>query len=318
MKISLFGCVLLGVCSAACGSSDGGAAAAAMTASVEDTRPCGATTLSTGSFDLEYGGAKYTVLVHVPPSYEGKKRTPLVLNWHGLGSSATSQLIFSQMNPVSDEEGFLLVYPNSPDTSWDAGVCCAPGQAVPAEAPPGARRDDVGFARALVAKISADACVDSKRIYSTGMSNGGFMSHRLGCEAADLFAAVAPVAGKVGIADCKPSRPISIMDFHGTLDTIVPYATGELSGEKLTAPDTMQAWATRDGCKGDPAVTYQNGTVTCKTWAGCKNDVKVTFCSAEGEGHCWPGTANCPFGAATTDIDANRQMAAFFKAVKLP
>ena len=275
-----------------------------------DTRPCDTSTLQSGTFDFDFGGSSYQYLVHIPPSYDGTKRTPLVLNWHGLTSNATEQASFSGMNPVSDEEGFLVVYPNSPDMSWNAGVCCGAGAT--------AMRDDVGFARALVQKISTDACVDSKRIYSTGMSNGGFMSHMLGCEAADIFAAVAPVAGKVGIADCEPSRPVPIMDFHGTKDPLVPYDTGGLSGENLSVPDTMQHWADRDGCTGDADITYQNATVTCKTWSHCTASVLVTFCSAEGEGHCWPGTAFCPYGAYTTDIDASHQMAAFFKKFSLP
>jgi polyhydroxybutyrate depolymerase len=252
-----------------------------------DTRPCGTSTLATGSFPLPYQGTAFKYLVHVPPSYDGTKRTPLVLDWHALLTGSPSLVLTSQtpaaaaeqalsgMDKVSDEEGFIVVYPDSPTYSWDAGTCCLQPM------PP---RDDVGFARALVDEISKQACIDSKRIYTTGMSNGGIMSQRLACEAADLFAASAPVAGKVGIPDCSPSRPIPIMEFHGTADGLAGYDTGSLSGEvpPATVPETIQHWATRDGCTQGPDQTYQQGTVTCQTWSKCKADVTVTLCTATG------------------------------------
>src|SRR5262249_14911081 len=149
------------------------------------------------------------------------------------------------MDALADTEGFIVVYPDSPDTSWAAGSCCSMyldgGGGNP-------NRDDVGFARALVDEISKDACIDSKRIYTTGMSNGGFMTQLLACEAADLFAAAVPVAGMVGV-DCKPSRAIPVMDFHGTADMTVPYDDSTMLGsEGVGIPDMMSLWAMRDGC----------------------------------------------------------------------
>jgi polyhydroxybutyrate depolymerase len=296
---------VLACAASACGSDDGGPSSGAPPN--EDTRPCEASSIAEGSFDLPFEGTAFKYTVHVPPGYDGTKRTPLVLNWHGLTSNATQQVAFSGMNPVADESGFIVVYPDSPTSSWNAGTCCG----TPA-------RNDVAFARALVAEISAKACIDSKRIYSTGMSNGGFMSHRLACEASDLFAAVAPVAGKVGIPDCSPPRPVPVMHFHGTEDTLVAYATPALSGEQLDVPGTIRRWGERNGCDPEPAVTYQQGTVTCDTYSHCKDGADATLCTAVGEGHCWPGTAFCPFGAFTTDIDASRQAAAFFARFKLP
>jgi polyhydroxybutyrate depolymerase len=319
MRISAWvGCVLSTVSLCACSSSDTNngtktplhAGDAGPKASTEDTRPCETSTLQAGTFNFDFAGVTYNYKVHLPPGYDGTKRTPLVLNWHGLTSNADQQEVFSGMNAVSDEEGFLLVYPNSPDQSWNAGTCC----------PKVPNRDDLGFGRALVDEISKQACVDSKRVYATGMSNGGFMSHMIGCRAADMFAAVAPVAGKVGIPDCQPSRPMPVMAFHGTADPLVAYDTGSLSGENppATVPETIQHWADRDGCTQGPDNTFQNGTVTCQTWSKCTAGVTVTLCTAQGEGHCWPGTAFCPFGAFTTDIDASREIAKFFKKFKLP
>lgn len=268
--------------------------------------PCGPSTLAAGTFPLSHGGVDYSYIVHLPPSFDGTKPTPLVLNWHGFTSNGMQQQFFSNMDPVSDEEGFILVYPTSPDASWNAGTCCGTGG-----------RDDIGFARALVADVSSQACIDKKRVYSTGMSNGGFMSFRLGCEAADIFAAVAPVAGKVGV-NCRPERPVPLLAFHGTADSLVSYGTGALSADNSTVPDTAKKWAELDGCTKGPDPTFEQGDVRCESWSECRGGATVTLCTIDGAGHCWPGQAYCPYGTSTTAIDASREMAAFFRRFKLP
>jgi polyhydroxybutyrate depolymerase len=275
------------------------------------TGPCGTSTIQAGTFDFSYQNVAYNYIVHLPPGYDGTKRTPLVLNWHGYTSTAQQQETFSSMDAVADREGFILVYPNSPDMSWNAGTCCAFGAM---------SRDDVGFAMALIAQLRGQACVDAKRIYTTGMSNGAFMSYRLGCEHGETFAAVAPVAGKVGIPNCAPSRPVPLMAFHGSADTVVVYDAGGLSGETppLDVPDTVKAWAARSGCTQAPMTSYQMGVVTCNTWSACSAGATVTLCTVEGAGHCWPGQSYCPYGTSTTDIDASSQIAAFFKKFSLP
>jgi polyhydroxybutyrate depolymerase len=270
---------------------------------------CSEHSLAQGTFSLTHDGVQYGYDVHLPPGYTGTKAMPLILNWHGLTSNAGQQASFSAMNPVADAEGFVVVYPNSPDASWNAGTCCAFNATT---------RDDVGFARALVNEITSKGCIDRKRVYAMGMSNGGFMSHRLACEAADLFAAVGPVAGKVGIANCAPSRPVPVLHFHGTADGLVAYDSAALSAEGLNVPDTLARWATRNGCQQQPSQTFVQGTATCQTWTQCSGDSEVRLCTSQDMGHCWPGQLVCPFGAVTDDIDASQEIAKFFKRFSLP
>ncbi len=274
----------------------------------EDTRPCETSTLHSGSFSLDFDGVTYGYLVHVPPSYDGTRRTSLVLDWHSLSGSAARQEAATGMDAVADELGFLLVYPDSPDGSWNGGTCCA------FHAP---SRDDVGFARALVEEIERTACVNTHRVYSTGMSNGGFMSYRLACEASDVFAAVAPVSAKVGIPDCAPTRPVPVLHFHGTSDVLMPYASSAYSGEGLSAPETAERWASRDGCPASH-VTYQSGRETCVEWSPCEDGAAVVLCTDQGGNHCWPGAPTCPFLPPTTDIDGNHWIAGFFSNFTLP
>src|SRR6185503_1610572 len=168
---------------------------------------------------LEHGGLTRKYNLHIPASLGADTAAPLVLNFHGYTSNAQQEEIFSAMTPKADKEGFVVAYPEGTGTmqSWNAGVCC--GTAISDKV------DDVGFARALIDEIATKVCVDRKRVYSTGMSNGGYLSHRLGCDAADVFAAVAPVSSVLGIPEesCKPARPIPIITFNGTADGLVSY-----------------------------------------------------------------------------------------------
>lgn len=260
---------------------------------------------------LTVGGIEREYNLHVPPNYDPTKPTPLVLNFHGYTSNMMQQEFFSMMSPKADAEGFIVAYPNGLKNSdgaqsWNAGFCCAFDDL---------ERDDIGFVNAMIDDIQGAGCIDAKRVYATGMSNGGYMSHLLGCKLADRIAAIAPVAGVLGIlaAECQPSRPISVIHFHGTEDTLVSYDAGFVS-----VPDTFAGWAERNGCTGSPTQTFMNGATTCDTYDSCDAGVSVTLCTSVGEGHCWPGQTLCPFGAATTDIIADDEMWKLFEKSSLP
>ena len=109
---------------------------------------------------------------------------PLVLDWHGLGSSGAGQEAISGYKALSDQEGFIIAWPDGIDQAWNIGPCCTTSRSV----------DDLGFARAIVDDVKKRVCIDPKRVYADGYSMGGGMSHYLACNAADIFAAVAPSA----------------------------------------------------------------------------------------------------------------------------
>jgi polyhydroxybutyrate depolymerase len=255
--------------------------------------------------ELEHDGRTRSYDLYVPPSYDGATRVPLVFNIHGLTSDPAQQAWFSQMNDTADEEGFVVVYPAGVGNSWNAGACC--GYAKDEDI------DDVAFVRALAEQLQAELCVDADRTYATGMSNGGFLSHRLACEAADVFAAIAPVAGVLGLEpdDCQPARPIPVMHFHGTADTLVPY-DGSLVLGFMSVPESFASWAEINGCTGDPKITFEQGDVTCETFDSCDAAVEVTLCTIAWDAHCWPGNPVCPFGKSTTEIHASVAGAEFF------
>ncbi|TNE44305.1 MAG: hypothetical protein EP343_31645 [Deltaproteobacteria bacterium] len=261
---------------------------------------------------LTVGGVKRTATLYVPKGYDKNKPIPLVVNFHGGGSNAPQQQIFSLMDEKADKEGFLVLYPNGSDTFWNVRFCCGEQ-----------KTDDVEATRAWIDEIKKKACVDSKRVYATGMSNGGHMAYRIACEAPDLFAAIAPVAG-LTYSECTPSQPIPILHFHGTEDKSVPYDGGKeyTTGEKpFTSPkikDMVGKWAERNGCGSTPKETFSQGQTQCETYESCKNNATVTLCTSQGVGHCWPGNTFCVGGKSTQEINANDTMWTFFQQYTLP
>ncbi|MBI5488159.1 MAG: prolyl oligopeptidase family serine peptidase [Deltaproteobacteria bacterium] len=243
-------------------------------------------------------------IVHVPDSYAPATPAALVLNLHGFMSANWQQVLFSDMNTTSDREGFVVVYPDGVASSWNAGSCCGTAASTGV--------DDVGFLRAVVAEVSARLCIDRRRVYATGMSNGGYMAHRLGCEASDVFAAVAPVSGALGVPGCTSSRPMPVIAFHGLQDPLVWYEDGRAA---------IDRWVRHDGCTGDPVRTDFGGSY-CLEWSDCVDGVRVKMCTLDPEGHCWPGGSDVlcvpGIGPFNDDIDANDAMWEFFERFALP
>ncbi len=264
--------------------------------------------LGSGNHDvtLEHDSMTRDYIVHVPPGYDPATPTALVLNLHGYTSNAEQQVPFSNMNATADAEGFIALYPNGYENSWNGGACC--GQAA-AEG-----IDDVGFLVSVVADVSTRLCIDPDRVYASGMSNGGYMSHRLACEASDVFAAVAPVAGGLGILGCSPPRPVPVIMFHGTDDSVVPFSSAETA---------LSAWGSHDSCTSTP-VTTSFGDSYCDVHETCEGGAEVGLCALSGMDHCWPGGAPPRWlcetfvGTYSEDINANDYMWEFFTRHPMP
>ena len=176
---------------------------------------------------LQVDGRSRNYIVHVPPKYDPKQPTPVVLVFHGGGSNAEQTVRFTGLNDKADKEVFIAVYPNGTGRfermlTWNGGNCC--GYAMQNNV------DDVAFTRSLLDDLATVANVDSKRVFATGISNGGIMCYRLASELSDRIAAIAPVAGTMGTETCNPKRPVSVMHFHGTDDTFLPFKGGKGKG----------------------------------------------------------------------------------------
>jgi polyhydroxybutyrate depolymerase len=245
------------------------------------------------------GGAAGDSAANAPPVPAG-----LVLNFHGLFEPAPLQETLSRMTEAAAARGWVVVYPFGLGSSWNAGVCCGRAKAEGV--------DDVRFVRELVAQLSRELCLDRRRVYATGMSNGGLFSYRLACEASDVVAAIAPVSGVEAAERCTPRRPVPVMAFHGTGDFIVPYKGGWY--DLPSAGETQARWAARNRCvPGSLKPVFARGEVTCEAAHGCEAD--DVLCTVKGGGHTWPGGVWVPYlGHTTADIDATEAMLDFFAA----
>jgi polyhydroxybutyrate depolymerase len=143
----------------------------------------------------------------------------------------------------------------------------------------------------MVTEVSKVACIDPKRVYAVGFSMGGGFSNYLACHAADVFAAVGPAAFDLteqNVTGCKPSRPITVVEWRGTNDSVVSYSGGHsavvtgMAIDFLGAVKTFEKWASLDQCTGSPSAADSNN---CQTYSNCGGGVQVTLCTAKGGGH---------------------------------
>jgi polyhydroxybutyrate depolymerase len=252
--------------------------------------PAGCDNLQPGDFTCSIGTRTY--LLHVPANLT--RPAPLIIDAHGLGGTAQGQKSLSGWVPLSDRMGFVVIQPQGVMNRWNgtAGCCDDFGT------PPNPVQDDVDFFRMIVVRTKFAGVIDAQRVIATGFSNGGAITHRIGCEAADVFAAIVPVAFSLGISDqiaqgtvaqtaaaCRPAKPITMMQFHGTADTTVPFATGVVGC--LGAPQSLVAWSLVNGCTDATGVARNvPPNVSCEhRTAGCAGGSSAMLCAVAGSGH---------------------------------
>lgn len=274
------------------------------------TAPCDGSGLAPGDHvrTATIDGLERTWAIHVPPGSDGRTPLALVFNLHPfvLGGDEVLHNIWqneSGMEPLADAEGFVVVHPEGTGApaAWNAGdACCGDASADDV--------DDVGFVVGLIDSVSAETCVDPRRVYSTGMSNGGYLSHRLACEHPDRFAAIAPTVGSFSEElACDDRRAVPVLQVSGSEDSL---ASREASVER---------WIELDGCDPTPAVSEARGDATCRTWRGCDDGAEVEHCVVEGGGHCWfSDRSQISPGCGPVDFVTERAAWDFFQRWTLP
>jgi polyhydroxybutyrate depolymerase len=194
--------------------------------------------------------------------------------------------------------------------------------------------DDVGLVAAILDSLKKTYSVDAKRVYATGISNGGLMSQRLAIERSDLIAAIAPVAGSIAAPIAEkfaPKDPVSVIMFNGTEDPIMPFDGGVVSRDRgmvLSSKEVAAKWVERNKCKGPKHDNMPDQdpddkcTVERDTWTGGENGTEVILYTVKGGGHTWPGGRQyaMPFliGVASQDANATELIWDFFKKHKKP
>lgn len=297
--------------------------------------------LSTGERPNE---APRDYLVFVPPTYDARTPVPVMVMLHGRPSNAAAMARITDMNAVARRHGFIVVYPEGLNNEWNAqfdlytkstrSVHTAGNESV------GLRQDDVGFLKTLMADLRLDLNIDPTRMYIAGFSNGGFMTMRMACSAADTFAAFAEVGSALYpvMADlCRSSRPSPILFMHGTKDPSIPIdgvrVRNSQSGlaEPVTwgVKETVALFSKRNGCSNVGLSTTfgtsgrSPGTFVIRfTPKGCHAEAPVEFWIIDGGGHTWPGVAGVMdeqrFGLTNLDINASEKIWEFVSPHKRP
>jgi polyhydroxybutyrate depolymerase len=246
---------------------------------------------------------------YIPASYQTGTDVPLVFNLHGYTSNVAQQMLYGNMTNQSDDSGFILVYPQGLEdgngiTHWNAGW--------------GTGVDDLGFISALIDSMALDYSINENRVFSCGMSNGGFMSYYLACQLSDKIAAVASVTGAmyVGFGNtCTSTVAVPVLEIHGTADPTVPYNG---NGTQSSIEDIIDFWVAKNSCNTTPVMTDVPNVDTgdgCTTEHflyedGTNGSTVELFKVIDGE-HTWPGAA-LTIGVTSQDFDASHEIWRFF------
>jgi polyhydroxybutyrate depolymerase len=306
----------------ACGGSDGDSDAAPATtelaAAVSSTplpvactpartHAAGETpsTLATGTAEDER-----QFLLSVPESYTGEQAVPLVFVFHEDKRTAQDVSELTGFAAAAGERGWITVFPEATgqSRSWNYGASAAAA-------------DDAVFISNLTGSLKEALCIDPKRVYATGYSNGGAMALRAACDLGGVFAAVAPVAATYPV--CQAAVPI--VAFHGSLDEAVPYEGGGAAGEVPLAPvhKSVAAWASAIGCDALPVIARAAADVELATYARCPlGDGEALMYTVLNGGHTWPGALiDYPVeeaGVTTHAISATQLILDFFETHPQP
>lgn len=283
----------------------------------------------TGTYSaiLVHGGTQREYLLHAPPAATAGRPLPVFILLHGGGATAGRALALSGLQEVADTQGFYIAMPQGFRGNWNDGRPDSGSEATKHNV------DDVGFIVAMLDDIAKHLPVDSRRVYAAGISNGAMMTHRLACEATNRIAAVAMVAGTApaDLAGCSPSRPISVMGFHGTADPITLYAGGEVRslfglkkrGKVISAGDFKAFWVRFNRCSSErvavrlPDINQDDHSdVLQESYSICDQGSSVIFYRVTGGGHTWPGgrqyASPIMVGGTNKDINASELIWAFF------
>lgn len=261
-------------------------------------------------------GVYRSYLLYVPANYTGVSSVPLILNLHGYTSNAVQQQLYSNFMPIADTAGFLMVYPQGTKDSygnpfWNAGTVST------------FIVNDTLFLNQLIDSLKMSYNIDLSRVYMTGLSNGGFMSHYMACFCNRKITAIASVAGTFFTfwPTCNPGKVVPMMHIHGTADPTVPYYG---NSTMIGADTTVQRWVMKNNCNSVPSYsTVPNTNTTDGSTAehyryfitGNSKSI-VEFFKINNGAHTWPGS---PYVIGTTnqDINASVEIWRFFRQFSL-
>ncbi len=224
---------------------------------------------------ISVDGRLHRVLVHVPAGLDAGRHLPLLLALHGLGADGPTMARYTGLSTLADHDAFIVAYPSAERGQWHLY-----GSQVRAER-------DVDFLRATVDRLSSGLCVDRRRRFVAGVSNGAGEAARLACEMGDRLAGIATVAGDYRrLPPCHPPRPESVLEIHGARDPVVPYE-GRGPAHAGSVPKFLRMWRDIDGCR-EPGLHHRVDAYTERSTWTCAGHTSVSQLKIANLGHAWP------------------------------
>lgn len=257
----------------------------------------------------------------VSPSSATPSPRPLVLDFAGLGESATVQAAMSQFGTLGQTQGFVVAFPEATGdpVRWDMTSLVS-------------TNPDLAFVTAMLDQVEATQCIDTSRVYASGFSDGAYMASALACSLSDRITAIGAVSGLQLPNRCSTVRPVPIITFHGTADPILPFGGGagtanltqlldDTEATPTPIPTVVRDWATRDGCATRSVDTVVANQVILHNYR-CPAGIDVLFYTIVGGGHSWPGSLSSAAesatdGSTTFQINATSLMWSFFQRFQL-
>lgn len=267
----------LGAAAAGAGRAAATGAGSAAAAGAGSSPCSSAPVAGSSTIQLVVDGRPRSVLVHVPTGAPAGSQLPLVVALHGFRGDGAAMARGTGFSALADARQFVVAYPSAPGGQW----------ALYAGEPRAA--EDVDFIRSTVDQLSAGLCIDPRRIFLVGVSNGGGEAARVACVLADRLAGVAMVAGDYrSLPACHPSRPLSVLEIHGLKDPVVPYRgrSGDHSG---SVPGFVSLWRRLDRCQ-EPGSSSRPSAHTIRLSWRCSANTQVSQLKILNAGHVWPGS----------------------------
>ena len=278
--------------------------------------------------NLKFEGRERFYKIHLPQGYDNNQPAALILNFHGGAGSPDDQQIQSKMDEVSDQQGFIVVYPAGTGTGGDHNLFFNAGNVHGyAKAH---NVNDIGFVEYIIQDLEKKFTIDPTRIFCTGFSNGAKFCYLLAARLSHVIAAIGAVSGTTAFPkdEYKPQRCVSIIHFHGTADPVNPYEGGsglplieKISGTTVyntPVKEMISHFVEVNECRKGSCRIIQKGNAQCESYGPGKEGTEVILWTLIGGGHTWPGgESTLPkfmAGGVSNDICASELIWEFFKA----
>ena len=276
------------------------------------------------TINITFDGVARNFIVYLPSGYNNSGKMPLIFAIHGGSGTPEGMINIANFKTIADRDKVVLVYPEGVQKNWNDGRPTAPNQL---------GINDVGFFNQMCDYMINNYSVDEKKIYATGISNGGFMSTRLGCELSNRIAAIAVNAATIEATtiapNCKPNRPVPALYIHGTTDPLVPFLGGQITaggtagGTILSHFQVIEKWVALNGCNSTPTITdlpdiaNDGTTIKQRVYSGGANGSEVVSYVVLNGGHTWPQgyqyLNEAIIGKTSQDMNACEVIWTFFK-----